>query len=254
MKEKMDLLLEQLKIKIKEKMNQSLGQLTIFQRLENAQKLQDSWNSSKKFIDLELYAKEIDTLLSGSPEKNPFSELKKISNVFKQTLSSITKSCDKMCSHIGSIIKELSDDNEIEYSIDNDITSDLLLKSKINRLSISHKIDFLKPQNSSQVNHIMDLLVKMTKSENNTKMINNLRQSIFSNGQMFQEDKPSCASSPERKKDWNFGLGSRNTLGKISLPGTVYWEGDRKSLMGSWNKEKDLTDRMSGRELVATER
>jgi hypothetical protein len=84
----------------------------------------------------------------------------------------------------------------------------------------------------------------MTISENNIKNINT-NQNVL-NGQNLQEEKLNWVSSPGRNKDWNFGLGSRNTLGQISLPGTVYWDGDQRSLMNSWKRE--LTDPTSGRE------
>jgi hypothetical protein len=259
LREKVDLLFDQLKTQIFNQMDDELNDLEIYQTYKSMKNLQRQWINSKQKSDLKKFVRTIDNFLEENRKNNQFEKLSEISNVFIKSFNFISKSCDEICNFMGNLIQSISNPKPVKPLInqiqkENTFTSDLLLKSKINRLSINPKISFLMPIQSSNVNHFMNLLRKMTISEYNIKTGHNREQSLFSNGLTFQEERPSWISSPERNKDWNFGLGSRNTLGKISLPGTVYWDGDRRSLMGSWKREKEISERRSGLEHRATER
>ena len=246
-KEKIDLMFNQMKKKIYEKLEEGLAKIEAFRQMVKLRAHQGKWIRQKRICDLEKFVKDLHLVINGENSERILQSIDQIPEVYAGSKELINRVSSEICEFFGKRIESI--DALPFSSIAPRSASALLLDARTRQLSISGNVSLFIPF-PSQVNNLMYLLRKMTIYENNKKQGEDhpQQQSIFSQNQTFQEDRPSWLSSPERKKDWNFGLGSRNTLGKISLPGTVYWDGERKSLMGSLKREKDLMNRPSVRE------
>jgi hypothetical protein len=239
---KFNLLFDQLNKKVLQNIKFELESLDIFGIYKNLINLQDIFLQKKSEENLESLAREVDLVLSEKLKSDDFQKLFSISQIYKNSLKKIddvSKSlCDFFADKIHGMTKATVNNKNLKFEQTNSSKAlNLMLSSKIDRLSISNVYTYkisLEPKLENNIENILSKFLALQKLANHETMLNK-RQTIELNGS-------ARFSSIERDKRWNGGYESLKTLGRVLLPEVVYTEEENTQFSTDSKSEEIIND------------
>ena len=252
MKSNLEVLLQKFKTKIEDTFEREIDSSVLFSKRSELTLLDQRWRETGTLNPLLEFVSQLDNFLveqfSNGQSNDMREEIKRLESLLNQNISQAELVHQRICQAFSEEISNF-DSDKFDISILPYNKPNLRELFKINKFSISETVSYQRIKTPVNIQLMMGLLRRISSGDQDFMQLNEEtgvnKFSRFNRKSMLNEDlMTSNARSLSRRKDWNFGLSSKNTLGKVSLPGTVVFDGDEQDLIKSevYKREIELVN------------